>query len=384
MYYLIGQSNMTLDGTINAFGYLGLISCTNITAKNSDVCGIVVVNTTLSTISNVNTHNSLNGIYLKYSSDNNFTDCDSYDNADRGISFDYSSNNNVITDCDLYDNNYGIYFKSSLNNIVKECNVYDNAEEGIHMYSSAKNNLFYHNSILRNDVNVYDRTTNIWDNGYSDPFNPITDGGNYWDDYTDVDLYHGPNQDILGSDGICDTPRVIYRTNKDDYPFMKPIGDTTPPEIKDVVMTNSTPRDTIAPFGWENVTCIVTDLEVDKVKLVVTNPDTTKTDYIMSKSGYTQYYREITLTEAGDYTYHVWANDTSGHVAEWSDEETFLLPENWDMNDDRVCTISDLRKVALEFGEEGQPGWIREDYNNDGTCTISDLRKVALCFGDTY
>jgi len=45
IFYLIGQSNLTLDET-NNFGYLGLISCTNITAKNSDVSGIIMIDTT--------------------------------------------------------------------------------------------------------------------------------------------------------------------------------------------------------------------------------------------------------------------------------------------------------------------------------------------------
>ncbi|GAI01363.1 unnamed protein product, partial [marine sediment metagenome] len=53
----------TLDETDN-FGYLGMISCTRMTAKNSDVYGILVINTTDSTISNVDSHNSGSGIYL--------------------------------------------------------------------------------------------------------------------------------------------------------------------------------------------------------------------------------------------------------------------------------------------------------------------------------
>ena len=163
------------------------------------------------------------------------------------------------------------------------------------------------------------------------------------------------------------------------------LEDITPPVISDVMLTNSTPLDTDVPFGWENVSCNVTDnVLVNQVKLNVTNPDTTTVEYTMTKvPGTDTYYYNTTFTVAGDYTYYIWAIDTSDNIAT-STPETFLLPENWDMNDDRVCTISDLRKVALEFGEEGQPGWIREDYNNDGTCTISDLRKVALCFGDTY
>ena len=162
--------------------------------------------------------------------------------------------------------------------------------------------------------------------------------------------------------------------------------DVAHPEITGVTMTTSDPLDTEPGFGWENVTCNVTDnVLVNQVKLNVTNPDTTTVEYTMTKvQGTDTYYYNTTFTVAGDYNYHVWANDASSNNAESTPEQTFLLPENWEMNDDRFCDISDLRKVALQFGATGTPGWIRQDYNNDGICDISDLRKVALHFGATY
>jgi hypothetical protein len=39
IYYLVGQSNVVIDGTSNC-GYLGLISCDNITAVNLDTSTI--------------------------------------------------------------------------------------------------------------------------------------------------------------------------------------------------------------------------------------------------------------------------------------------------------------------------------------------------------
>jgi len=58
-------------------------------------------------------------------------------------------------------------------------------------------------------------STNVWDNSYPS-------GGNYWSDYTDVDLDSGPHQNILGSDGIWDHPFVIDENNTDNYPLVKP------------------------------------------------------------------------------------------------------------------------------------------------------------------
>jgi len=163
--------------------------------------------------------------------------------------------------------------------------------------------------------------------------------------------------------------------------------DIIPPEIVDISLRSSEPLDVVPGIGWENTSCNVTDagVGVDEVKLVVTNPDNTTTEYSMTNiPGTDTYYYNTTLTDAGDYTYHIWADDTSNNSAESTPEQTFLLPENWEMNDDRFCDISDLRKVSLQFGEIGPDGWIRQDYNNDGICDISDLRKVALRFGDTY
>jgi len=78
------------------------------------------------------------------------------------------------------------------------------------------NNRFYHNNFMNYTQNVnifrgvYD---NSWDDGYPS-------GGNYWSDYTGVDLYSSPYQNETGSDGIGDTVYVIKEGNQDNYPLM--------------------------------------------------------------------------------------------------------------------------------------------------------------------
>ncbi|MFH0908112.1 MAG: NosD domain-containing protein [bacterium] len=77
-------------------------------------------------------------------------------------------------------------------------------------------NRVYGNDFIGNATNGYvpeDRYTNFFDNGY-----PA--GGNYWDDYTGVDVLSGPAQDQPGSDGIGDTPIVLSPKCKDTYPLM--------------------------------------------------------------------------------------------------------------------------------------------------------------------
>jgi parallel beta-helix repeat protein len=60
--------------------------------------------------------------------------------------------------------------------------------------------IIYHNNIIDNVWRqAFDNGDNQWDAGY-----PA--GGNYWSDYAGIDINNGPDQDILGSDGIGDTP----------------------------------------------------------------------------------------------------------------------------------------------------------------------------------
>ena len=115
---------------------------------------------------------------------------------DLGIWFYSSSNNNTVSENNITNNGYGIGFSSSSNNSI------------------------YHNNFVNNTDQVYTyNSTNVWDNDYPS-------GGNYWSDYFDVDLKSGPNQDELGSDGICDTPYVISEYDRDRYPALKPWGPT--------------------------------------------------------------------------------------------------------------------------------------------------------------
>lgn len=84
------------------------------------------------------------------------------------------------------------------------------------LLSSSSNNAVYHNDFINNSQQALsDVSPNTWDNSYSS-------GGNYWIDYNGHDLYHGPQQNQLGPDGLGDTPYTISTTNTDHYPLMRP------------------------------------------------------------------------------------------------------------------------------------------------------------------
>ena len=108
-------------------------------------------------------------------------------------------------------------FEFSGSNLTFMQNVIKNNTFGLRIYDHGDNKL-YHNNFLNNTINVYLSThssSTLWDNGYPS-------GGNFWSDYTGVDLYSGPYQNETGSDGIGDIPYVIDENNVDRYPLMAP------------------------------------------------------------------------------------------------------------------------------------------------------------------
>jgi hypothetical protein len=97
-------------------------------------------------------------------------------------------------------------------------NIVSNNSYGIYLEDSSNNQIF-HNNIFNNTDQAFDEIgNNYWDNDYPS-------GGNYWLDYTGMDKYKGPNQDIPGKDGIGDSPYINIQGGageQDYYPLMEP------------------------------------------------------------------------------------------------------------------------------------------------------------------
>lgn len=75
----------------------------------------------------------------------------------------------------------------------------------------------YHNNIVNNTVEAWTDSSNYsWDGGYPS-------GGNYWSNYTGVDLCSGSQQnECTRPDGIGDTPYTFATGGVDHYPLMRP------------------------------------------------------------------------------------------------------------------------------------------------------------------
>jgi hypothetical protein len=160
--------------------------------------------------------------------------------------------------------------------------------------------------------------------------------------------------------------------------------DTAPPEITNMSLIHSDPKDT-SPLGvpedfsggWEKFTCTVTDdVYVNEVKLISIG-DTT-TEYPMIKDG-DEYSCNITIPTAGVYNYHIWANDLISNVVE-SAPQIFELPLNEDVDESGKVHFMDLIAVSLMYNDEGPLGWVREDVDNGGKVHFMDLIAISLLY----
>jgi parallel beta-helix repeat protein len=121
---------------------------------------------------------------------------------------------NVIGNNIAANDNYGVYLYKSADNSFKGNNITSN-DYGIELDDSSGNK-FYHNNFINNLHQVFPLSSglvNVWNGSYPS-------GGNYWSDYSDVDLYRGPGQNEPGNDSIWDHPYVIDANNQDHYAFV--------------------------------------------------------------------------------------------------------------------------------------------------------------------
>jgi len=126
----------------------------------------------------------------------------------------WNTKNIKIAGNNITNNIYGILLFYSSNNSIAGNNIANNWDCIWLLYSS--NNKIFHNNFVNNNRQVYSYdSVNVWDDGYPS-------GGNYWSDYTDIDLCSGPYQNETGSDGIWDHPYVIDVDNQDRYPLVNP------------------------------------------------------------------------------------------------------------------------------------------------------------------
>jgi len=163
-------------------------------------------------------------------------------------------------------------------------------------------------------------------------------------------------------------------------------GDTSSPQISGVSVANSGSLDTNSSFGWVNITCDVTDnAAVYTVSLNITNPDGSYNNVSMNagESNSYHYNSSTALSTHGNYSYFIWANDTSGNT-DISSSYDFSMPPNWDINNDGKCSVFDLALISNHYGETGSTGWIREDVDNNGQIQVFDFVLLSEHYGESW
>jgi len=162
--------------------------------------------------------NTWNGVQLYASSNNTIEENYIESNRRAGIVFESHSKNNTAMRNIIVNQTFGINFgnMSNYNQVIENNftgNIYGVYLNGLTIGVSG--NALFHNWFVNNTNHVFPRISlvNTWDAGYPS-------GGNFWDDYVDVDVYGGPSQNETGSDGIWDHPYLIDELNQDRYPIV--------------------------------------------------------------------------------------------------------------------------------------------------------------------
>ena len=164
------------------------------------------------------------------------------------------------------------------------------------------------------------------------------------------------------------------------------IGDATPPEISNILLSESNPIDTDSDYGWINITCDVTDNnEVVKVCLYKSYKGGSWSSVLFNScSGSSYYYNSSTLfSQAGNYSYYILAYDVANNTDK-SVSNTFSIPANWDINKDGKVNILDLVLVSNSYNFSGKSGWIREDVDNNGEVNLLDISLVSNHYDETW
>ena len=345
------------------------------------------------------------GFILRDSSYNNISENDM--NQIRGFDLK-TSNSNIILgnkviapDDDVYA--FGIFLgDSSSNNRIIENSM--EAKNGTNVWlSNSTGNMLFHNNFMACMRQAYDYSwdnqaippsVNVWDDGYPS-------GGNYWSDYIDVDIYHGPNQNETGSDGIGDTPYNIDVDNRDNYPLMKPF----PWDQHDIAVMSMSVSKNVCGQGYKarvsvmvfnygenteilNLTAYLNDtIPVEMVSLELAGRTPVAVDFTWNTTGFAY----------GNYSMSAYATPVENET--YTADNT--LVDGWvfvtipgDVNGDKKVNILDCILISNHFGHvdgnghtHGSKEWldcVNCDINSDSKTNVLDCIVLSNNFGQSW
>ncbi len=166
------------------------------------------------------------GIYLDEASNTTISTCNIF-NATQGI-YIKDSRDNKVEFCRIFENSYGIEFfgADAEKNLIAQNNITSNSQYGVYLPPFPKCNKVLYNDFFDNgngetnqsyDAQTTPEQTNSWCKQGPGTLTEKGPGeGNYWKDYTGVDL---------NSDGVGDSEYGVVGDGEDDYyPLMEPYG----------------------------------------------------------------------------------------------------------------------------------------------------------------
>jgi parallel beta-helix repeat protein len=395
------------------------VSGNNITNNG---CGICLAEANSNSISGNNIINNSGGISVGDSGGNNVSG-NNITNNDYGMSLGHGACGNNISGNNITNNGFGISLYDSLLNSIDGNNITNNSY-GVSLSESYDNNIsgnnitnngygvrvsdkysygnrIYHNNFVNNtyQVDIYQEEfyANFWDDGYPS-------GGNYWSDYAGDDLYSGPDQDVLGGDGIGDTSYVIDANNTDNFPLMKPY----PWDLHDIGITNIgkvyfkvqippiVPLKTVVGLGFVlhfnvfvmnygtypevfNVTAYANTTVID----TITNISVAGIDSIILNFTW-----NTTSFAKGNYTISAYATPVPGETDttdNTKEDGMVLVTIPGDVNGDYIVDGQDYQLVRNALPSmPGSPNWNpNADLNDDGVVDGQDFQLVKSFIGTT-
>jgi parallel beta-helix repeat protein len=258
---VVDGAGYTVSG-VNPVSGVDLSERVNVTIKGATIrdfnaaIGVYLKNASLCSVYGNNITDNFEGIVFDYSSNCTISGNNITDSHNVGIGLEFSSNC-TISGNNMTNNLYGIWLGSSSNCTISGNNItanhyYGNGGGISVMYSnystisgnnirnndygivmdSSSNNKICHNNFVNNTAQTFfTLSINAWDDGYPS-------GGNYWDDYSGEDSFKGLYQNETGSDGIGDSPYIIYENIIDKYPLVAPwttlVGDINQDRTVDI------------------------------------------------------------------------------------------------------------------------------------------------------
>ena len=260
----------------------------------------------------------------------------------------------------------------------------ENNTYGISPYYGSDNKI-YHNNFVNNEYSVNPNDpTDLWDDDYPS-------GGNYWSDYTGIDLKRGAGQNEAGSDGVGDTAYVVDTANHDHFPLMKPYAGP-----HDIGITRFNLFNTVVGEGYP----ILTD-----VKIINYGEQSESFNLAIKANSTTIQTMPVTLTGRNSTTVHLLC-PTSGLAKGSYSISAYATPvpsetdtsDNTrsggyvfvsiagDVNADKKVDLKDVFAVGKAYGSRlGDPRYDPNlDINSDRIIDLKDYFIVCKNYGQSW